>query len=83
MFERVYLPLTNSEQGLAAQNIVEALFEHYVANPDQATPEIRSSGDSLQRSAADMVCGMTDEFALRTAEEITPGIAGNAFRGRI
>ncbi|MCH7740188.1 MAG: deoxyguanosinetriphosphate triphosphohydrolase [Chloroflexi bacterium] len=83
MFERVYLPLTDSEQGLAAQKIVEALFSHYVANPDEVTPEIRSSSDSPQRAAADMVCGMTDDFALRRAEEITPGISGNAFGGRI
>ncbi len=83
MFERVYLPLSDSEQGLAAQNIVEALFLHYVANPEDVIPEIRSSGDSQERSAADMVCGMTDEFALRTAEEISPGIAGKTFRGRI
>ena len=83
MFERVYLPLSDSEEGIAAQNIVEALFNHYVANPDGITPEIRSAGDSIERSAADMVCGMTDDFALRTAEEIAPGISGTAFKGRI
>jgi len=67
MFERVYLPLSDSEQGLAAQRVTEALFEHYVASPDHVTPELRSSNESLERRAADMVCGMTDQFALRTA----------------
>ncbi len=83
MFERVYLPLSDSEQGLAAQRVTEALFEHYVASPDHVTPELRSGNESLERRAADMVCGMTDQFALRTAEEISPGIAGEAFSGRI
>jgi hypothetical protein len=33
--------------------------------------------------AADMVCGMTDQFAVRAAERIRPGISRGLFEGRV
>ena len=82
MFERVYLPLSDSEQGKSAMRITRVLFEHYVSQPDQI-PNFRESDETVERIAADMVCGMTDEYAFRSAETISPGISAGAFEGRL
>jgi dGTPase len=83
MFERIYLPLSDSDQGKSAMRITQALFEHYVSHPNEITLEFLGSNEKIERIAADMVCGMTDDFAFRTAETISPGISANAFEGRL
>ncbi len=83
MFERVYLPLSGSAEGRAAREIVSLLFKHYCDHVDEIPDDLRSPDEGVERQAADMVCGMTDQFALRLAERIRPGIAGDLFEGRI
>lgn len=83
MFERVYLPLGDTPQGRKAQEIVETLFEHYVRHPEEIPEEFRRREDPVERQAADMVCGMTDQFALGKVDEISPGSVGDLFAGRV
>ena len=83
MFEEVYLPLSESPEGRAAQEIVCLLFEHYRGHPEEIPKDLRDPGETVARMAADMVCGMTDRFALHQAERIQPGIAGHLFEGRL
>lgn len=83
MFEHVYLPLSDSPQGIAAQNIVELLFTYYCEHPDEIPDTMRQRDEPVERLAADMVCGMTDQFALRHAETIDPDIGGKLFEGRL
>ena len=83
MFERVYLPLSDSPEGRAAQNIVELLFTYYCDHPEEIGETLRPRDEPTERLAADMVCGMTDQFALRQAERIRPGIGGELFQGRL
>jgi dGTPase len=85
MFDRVYLPLSDSDQGIAAQRVVESLFAHYCNNPGEIPPEFRANGDSAERAAADMVCGMTDQYALRLATRLYPDLHDfyTLFEGRV
>ncbi len=83
MFENVYLPLSESKEGRAAQEIVSLLFEHYRSNPDEIPADFRNPDETVERNAADVVCGMTDQYALSRAETIRPGISGNIFEGRL
>jgi dGTPase len=85
MFDRVYLPLTDSEQGVAAQRVVESLFTHFCDNSGEIPSEFRANGDSVERSAADMVCGMTDQYALRLATRLYPDLLDfhALFEGRV
>lgn len=82
MFERIYLPLGETEEGRTAQEITALLFRHYLAEPGEIVPEFLRPDSSPERMAADMVCGMTDQYAVRTAEDIRPGISRGLFEGR-
>ncbi len=79
MFEKVYLPSNNSIQGRRAREVVAFLYEHYTAHPDNIPEEYRRREEPPQRAATDFVSGMTDQYALRRAEELRPGISGSVF----
>ncbi|MBI4306028.1 MAG: deoxyguanosinetriphosphate triphosphohydrolase [Chloroflexi bacterium] len=83
MFERIYLPLAETQEGAAAREIAGLLFEHYVKHPEEIVPEFRRADSTRERMAADMVCGMTDQYAVRAAERIRPGISKGLFEGRV
>ena len=83
MFERFYHRISNSVQGRKAAAIVGVLFEHFNRQPDNIPNRLRELSESTERAAADFVCGMTDNFALNMAEQISPGLSGNVFKGRI
>ena len=72
MFERVYLnPAAKSEE-VKAVSMIQRLFEHYAASPDHLPPELKMfvERDGLERAAADFVAGMTDRYALETAQQL-------------
>jgi dGTPase len=83
MFEHIYLPLGNTVEGKAAQEITSLLFHHYLERSDEIVPEFVRPESSPERMAADMVCGMTDHYAVRAAERIRPGISRGLFEGRV
>jgi len=83
MFERFYHRISNSVQGRKAGAIVGVLFEHFNRQPDNIPNRLRELSESTERAAADFVCGMTDNFALNMAEQISPGLSGDVFKGRI
>jgi len=83
MFERFYHPISSSVEGRKAATIVGVLFEHFNRKPDAIPSWLRELSDSTERAAADFVCGMTDNFALNMAEQISPGLTGDVFKGRI
>jgi dGTPase len=71
MFERVYVPSDQGEEGQAARNIVGLLYSHLHENPDQVPEEYQLT----DRPVVDHIAGMTDLFAMRVAEHIEPDIA--------
>ena len=81
--ERFYHRISNSVQGRKAAAIVGVLFEHFNRQPDNIPNRLRELSESTERAAADFVCGMTDNFALNMAEQISPGLSGDVFKGRI
>ena len=83
MFERFYHRISNSVKGRKAAAIVGVLFEHFNRQPDNIPNRLRELSESTERAAADFVCGMTDNFALNMAEQISPGLSGDVFKGRI
>jgi len=83
MFERFYLPIGKTPAGQAATNIIEMLMEEYLRNPDHVPAMPRSLAGTPEQAAADFVCGMTDQFAIRLAEQLKPGVSGDVFKGRV
>jgi dGTPase len=83
MFERFYHRISGSREGHKAGEIVRVLLKHYRAHPDELPRWSRELSGSDEQAAADHVCGMTDNYALKTAERIRPGLGGDVFEGRI
>jgi dGTPase len=83
MFREVYLPISGTRPGKAALEIVELLYRHYLEYPDEIPDDFPRVADTPERLAADIVCGMTDEFAISAAESIRPGAFAAAFEDRL
>jgi len=75
MFENVYIPEDKGVQGEAARAIVRLLYRRYLDHPEEVPDEYRRTHGADERAVADYVSGMTDHYAMRTAEALEPGIA--------
>ena len=76
MFERVYLPEDMGEEGQAARAVIRLMYEYYKGRPE----EIPSDEYGGCVSVSDYISGMTDQYALREAERIKPGVSGSLKR---
>jgi dGTPase len=79
MFQRVYLPLSDSEESNLAQQIVRLLYRHFVDHPEEVPPVYFCHEETPQQAAIDYLAGMTDHYAIRLAERLQPGISRDIF----
>ncbi len=71
LFENVYFSARAKAEEPKAHAVVEALFKHYLAEPDELPDEERPQDPAtLVQSVVDYVAGMTDRFAIREYERI-------------
>jgi dGTPase len=75
MFQNVYLPKDSGEEGKAARRIVRLLYDYFSKERDEIPKEYAMRSKSESEEVADFVSGMTDRYALRTAEHIQPGVS--------
>ena len=74
LFERVYRnPVAKSEDA-KAKDVVCTLFDFYVKNPERLPERYRrrigtAEGETVERSVADFISGMTDRYAIETYQE--------------
>ncbi len=57
----------SSVEGKKSAVIVEILFSYSFENPDLIPKWLKDVSKNNERAAADMVCGMTDNYALQIA----------------
>ena len=72
MFDKVYRnPVAKGEES-KAKVMLQKLFEHYYANPDQLPEDFQPqmSFDGLERTVCDYIAGMTDNYAVDKYTEI-------------
>ena len=77
MFERFYVPEDQGEEGTAARKIVRLLYRHFDDNRSTIPGEYHDE----EWAVVDYIAGMTDQYAIRIAEWIEPGI-GRVFAMR-
>ena len=82
MFQNVYVPEDRGKEGRAARNIIVLLHEHYQENKQSIPEEYRVRSESFDDAVKDYISGMTDQYAIRVAESIDPGIS-SVFSGRL
>ena len=70
MFANVYEWEGQRAEAERAMRVVHFLYYHFVEHPEAITSDFTRAEDSLVRRAADYVAGMTDLFAVRTAESL-------------
>ncbi len=70
MFERVYLREDSAAEQEKAVGVIRALFEHYLAHPEEIPAEYATAPGDTPTRIADYIAGMTDRFALRTYESL-------------
>ena len=70
MFQRVYLWEGRREESEQAKRVISVLYNHFIQHPEGMHTDFGVASDPLWRRVADFVCGMTDQFALATAERL-------------
>ncbi len=74
LFEHVYRNPRAKSEDTKAKDVVCTLFDFYVKNPERLPERYRSrigtaEGETVERSVADFISGMTDRYAIETYEE--------------
>ncbi|HUF53947.1 MAG TPA: deoxyguanosinetriphosphate triphosphohydrolase [Dehalococcoidia bacterium] len=83
MFQRVYLLEDRQEETEQAKQIVRLLYRHYLERPDEIESAFVIPDDPPWQRAADYVAGMTDGFAMATAERLgRPPVSGRLTKTR-
>jgi dGTPase len=74
LFDKVYNPSLARENAVGARKTVHLLYSYFLRHEDKLPQEFALLHDSSERKIVDFIAGMTDQYALRLAEEITQGI---------
>ena len=75
MFDTVYLPNDDSPEGEAARRIIRFLYGYFGERRQEIPPEYAQRSRTPSEAVVDYVSGMTDLYAIRLAEKLSPGIA--------
>ncbi len=70
LFDKVYNPSLATKEAAKARKTLHLLYSYFLKHEDKLPPEFASLDDTGERKVADYIAGMTDQYALRLAEEI-------------
>ena len=70
LFERVYKPSLSNKETTQAREIIHLLYGYFLENDEGLPEEYLRRSDNIDRKVTDYIAGMTDHYAIRTAEEI-------------
>ena len=70
LFERVYNVRSAQEETERAREVIRRLYYHFNEHEDRLPAEYRFYSDETERRVVDYIAGMTDQYALRIAEEL-------------
>jgi dGTPase len=71
--EHVYQGPANRAEVRKAQRLVQDLYAYFLDHPDEVSSEYRgliASGEPRPRVIGDFLAGMTDRYAIRSAENL-------------
>lgn len=70
LFKRVYNLRSANEKAKKAREVIRLLYEYFNKHEDKLPSEYSLHGDETERRVVDYIAGMTDQYALRLAEEL-------------
>jgi len=71
LFDRVYNVRSALEEAEKAREVVRLLYKHFAEHEDKLPSEYRFYSDDIEQRVVDYIAGMTDQYALRLAEELS------------
>jgi dGTPase len=71
LFERVYNLRSTQQETEKAREVVRFLYRYFNEHEDRLPVEYRLHSDTTERRVVDYIAGMTDQYALRLAEELS------------
>ena len=71
LFERVYNVNAVQEETERAREVMRLLYQYFNEHIDKLPPEYSFYSDEPERRVVDYIAGMTDQYALRMAEELS------------
>jgi len=71
LFDRVYNLHAAQKEAERAREIVRRLYDYFNEHEDKLPPEYSLHSDEAERRVVDHIAGMTDQYALRLAEELS------------
>ncbi len=71
LFEQVYNVRSAQQESERAREVLRQLYQYFSQHQDKLPPEYQLGNADTQRRVVDYIAGMTDQYALRIAEEIS------------
>jgi len=71
LFDKVYYPSLAKEEAVKAGEVLRLLYSHSLKHEKGLPREFASLPDKKERKVIDYIAGMTDQYALSLAEEIS------------
>jgi len=69
LFDKVYNVHSAQKETERAREVIRLLYDYFNKHADKLPPEYSIHSDAIERKVVDYIAGMTDQYALRTAEE--------------
>lgn len=70
LFERVYRASLKTDDVIRAHDMIVRLYHYFIGHPDKLPAELNLIKDPIERRVADYIAGMTDSYAIMTAERL-------------
>jgi len=71
LFDRVYNLRSAEEEAERAREVIRSLYEYFNKHENKLPPEYSVYSDEIEQRVVDYIAGMTDQYALRLAEELS------------
>ncbi len=71
LFDKVYYPTLAGADAVKAARVIRLLYSYFLKYEDRLPRESVALPDGKERQVIDYIAGMTDQYALRLAEEIS------------
>jgi len=71
LFDRVYNLRSAEEEAEKAREVIRLLYDYFTKHVDRLPAEYSVCSDEVERRVVDYIAGMTDQYALRLAEELS------------
>jgi len=71
LFDLVYNVCSAEGEAEKAREVIRLLYKYFTEHQDKLPSEYHAYGDEPERKVVDYIAGMTDQYALRMAEELS------------